>query len=359
MVWEEPRMLQHESGHHIVNWRIRNFAKVPRDTGLPIESKTVTIANESFCLELFAGGRTGTHNDFVSIFLTKKRHYDWEPTIHMDFRISICNQTMQAEALTKTAPLNSAFPGPLGVDSKRNARVGWDDFMKLSDLLDPCKGFFVLDEIIVKAEISLAIGFLREMKSQELTGCTLKTSIKKLLGSPILSDVKLIAEGQEFDVHRVILASRSEVFENMFTTGMTEATGNAVHVEDITAETMKLMLQFIYEDTFAVADAEPQLIGDLLKAAKKYDIPRLSSLCEKRALTAITVNSVIDWLMLATMLGIQEIKNECMRVVTANLAEVQITEGWGRLVDNPQLMKELMPSIVQMMCPPAKRSRTE
>ena len=79
----------------------------------------------------------------------------------MDFSISICNQIEPAETLKKTAPVNSAFPGPLGNDSHK-ARVGWDDFVKLSDLLDPTKGFFALGEIIVKAEISPAKGVLLE-----------------------------------------------------------------------------------------------------------------------------------------------------------------------------------------------------
>jgi len=240
-----------------------------------------------------------------------------------------------------------------------SARIGWDDFVKYSDLVDPTKGFMSLGEILVEVEFAPSHGRLEKVREAQITGCTLQDGMKSLFKSKVFSDVKLLVDGEEFDAHRAALASRSEVFEAMFNASMTETATNSVTIGDISAETMKLLLQFIYTDTFAAYDVQPAVIGDLLKAAQKYQISRLSRLCEKKAVEALTLESVLDWLMLGTMVEAPELKSACMRFVRENLAEVQLTPGWKRMLADKQLMTEVVPSIIEMICPPAKRLKCE
>eukprot|EP00747_Dinoflagellata_sp_TGD_P169380 gnl/TRDRNA2_/TRDRNA2_198236_c0_seq1.p1 gnl/TRDRNA2_/TRDRNA2_198236_c0~~gnl/TRDRNA2_/TRDRNA2_198236_c0_seq1.p1 ORF type:complete len:370 (-),score=71.60 gnl/TRDRNA2_/TRDRNA2_198236_c0_seq1:20-1129(-) len=358
----------HEAGQaeDVIEWRIRNFCQISRTQNVPCVSQVVKLLNGAyFQLELFPGGRTGCTDGFVSVFLAKAHVYAFQAQDpeRVDFSISVCNQLRPAETLKRTAPEMTTFPGPMGIDrNDHSARVGWNDFVKFSDLVNPSSGFLLMGEIIVKAEIhpfGIDRGALVRLEEAPPTGHTLTEAIESLFDSKSFSDAKLIVDGREFDVHRAILASRSKVFEAMFSASMTEATTNSVTVTDISAETMEILLQFIYTDSFEKTNAQPELIGDIMKAAKKYEISRLYNLCEKRALTAITLESVIDWLMLATMLEAQEIKGACMQFVTNRLPEVQLTEGWKRLLANKQLMVEVMPSMLELMCPPEKRRKCE
>jgi len=346
-----------EAEEAIINWRIHDVSNLPLVHGQqPLVSECFSLSSDSFALELYPAGFAGSSAGFVSIVLAWRNVYSFSRPKHLKLSISLCNQRNSDNTVRMTLPANSTLPGPLGTECN-TARAGWVDFMKFADMIDPSKGFFVLDEVVVKAEIAVLGPKAVEIEDREPAGDSLATGIYNLFQSKVLSDVKLVAEGREFECHRAILASRSTVFETMFSTPMAETKGDTVTIEGTPADILQLMLQFIYTDTIDKADAEPALIGDLLKAAKKYDIAKLFSLCEKRALTAITLDSVIDWLMLATMVEADVIKRACMQLVTDQMSEVQLTQGWKRLLEDQQLMSEILPSIVECVSPPVKRPR--
>jgi len=62
------------------------------------------------------------------------------------------------------------------------------------------------------------------------------------------SDVTLKVGHREFPCHRVILANKSPVFRRMLTSGMVEDRTGVVEIEDIEAETLEKLLEFIYSD---------------------------------------------------------------------------------------------------------------
>jgi len=355
MVWQETPQKE------VIRWRIQNFAKVHRERGVPLESNRVTILDDEWFLELFPGGTTDSDTGCVAVFLTRGDVWSHSPTKQMDFSVSFVNQLAGDANAKKSAPPNSAFPGPMGIEDYR-ARVGWDNFARFADVVDPRKGFLVLGELFIEAEItpcSRVMGFLRNASPPSLQGPGVLQDLQQLWQSKSLSDVKLLAGDQEFSAHRAVLAARSSVFSSMFSSDMAEARSSTVTVVDVRPEVLELLLEFLYTDSLARQDAEPQLTGDLLKAAKKYAVPRLASLCESWALTAITLDSVVEWLMLATMLEAEQLKSACMRFVKSHCAEVQCTAAWQRLLADKQLLSQVMPCILEALCPPAKRLRTE
>jgi len=355
MVWQEAPQKE------VVRWRIQNFAKVHRERGVPLESNRVTILDDDWFLELFPGGTTDSDSGSVAMFLTRGDVWSHSPTKQMDFSITIVNQLAQSDNMKKAAAPNSAFPGPLGIEDYK-ARVGWDNFCRFVDIVDPRRGFLVLGELIIEAEItpcSRVMGFLCDAVQPSLQGPDLMEDMQQLWESKSLSDVRLVVADQEFRAHRAVLAARSSVFASMFSTDMAEAQSSTVTVADVRPEVFEMLLEFLYTDSLTRQDAEPQVIGDLLKAAKKYAVPRLASLCENRALTAITLDSVVEWLMLATMLDAEQLKSACMRFVKSHCAEVQCTAAWQRLVADKQLLSQVMPCILEALCPPAKRPRSE
>merc|ERR1712232_553793 len=104
-------------------------------------------------LELFPGGRQGSPDGYMSVFLTRKNTFNHTAPVRIGFSISICNQLKPEKTLKKISLPNSTIPGNLGIDQHHRARVGWDDFMKAQDLVDPINGFLVLGSIHLKAEV--------------------------------------------------------------------------------------------------------------------------------------------------------------------------------------------------------------
>ena len=72
-----------------------------------------------------------------------------------------------------------------------------------------------------------------------------------------------------------MLSLRSEVFQAMFSIDSQEKQENMIKISDISSQTMKSFLKFIYKDSVDFKD----ITCDLMKAADKYNFPRLIKYC--------------------------------------------------------------------------------
>lgn len=90
-----------------------------------------------------------------------------------------------------------------------------------------------------------------------------------LLHSGESADVILKCNGEQFKAHKMILASRSPVFNAMFKHEMEEKHSCAVDIVDMEKDVLREILQYMYTDT--VNNLE-KLAPGLLVAADKVSI---------------------------------------------------------------------------------------
>ncbi|KAK6232760.1 hypothetical protein SCA6_002833 [Theobroma cacao] len=144
------------------------------------------------------------------------------------------------------------------------------------------------------------------------------------------SDITFNVFGEKFHAHKLVLASRSPVFEAEFSDRM-EEDNNEIVVTDMEPKVFKALLHFIYRDTLiddeeflgtssscmpSVSDA---LASKLLAAADKYDLPRLRLMCESVLCKDISVNSVANILALADRYHAMDLKSVCLKFAAENL----------------------------------------
>ena len=72
------------------------------------------------------------------------------------------------------------------------------------------------------------------------------TNLADMRKSDTLCDITLIAEERHFKAHKVVLASASEYFEVMFSSGMRESKETEIKMGNIPAEILSILLDFIY-----------------------------------------------------------------------------------------------------------------
>ncbi|XP_073831950.1 speckle-type POZ protein-like [Musca autumnalis] len=124
----------------------------------------------------------------------------------------------------------------------------------------------------------------------------LVNDFSKFLDKEEFTDDTLIARnGTEFKAHKSILCARSEVFAAMFRNDTLEAKTNRVTIDDMDAETIQEMLKFMY----SAKEVSKNLTTKLLPAADKYALLDLRTMCEKRLMETISVNSVVDSLSIS------------------------------------------------------------
>jgi len=96
-----------------------------------------------------------------------------------------------------------------------------------------------------------------------------------LVGSSEFADVVIVLDdGTRMPAHKAILACRSEVFRAMLTSGMKESTSNEIHLKDVSASNVRLLLMFLYTDTIGVP---PEDIVSMFCLADQFNLDRLKS----------------------------------------------------------------------------------
>lgn len=242
---------------------------------------------------------------------------------------------------------------------------GFDNFISLERLSDPSKGF-VDDIVVFEASVTVLGQEVVSVVPLENSGARvaaedLAADFRGLWESGQRSDIVLKAGGAELRVHGLLLAARSPVFARMLAAEMAEASTGIIKIQDVEPDTMWQLCEFIY--TGSIRDSRPwedaEAAGGLLQAAAKYEVHGLVRLCAAKAAMMLTVDSVAEWLILASQIGPQAetLKVRCLQFAATHLSEVQGTDGWQRLMQNQRVVSEVAPMLFQAISPPAKKRR--
>lgn len=244
---------------------------------------------------------------------------------------------------------------------------GFDNFISLAGLSDPAKGFHD-DVVVFEASVTIvgqeviSTGLLETRAASVASAEDLVTDLRNLWDGGNRGDVVLRSGDTEFRAHGLVLAARSPVFDRMLATKMAEASSGVVEISDVSEGNLRRLCEFIYtgsvKDDSLWDDAEAS--GGLLQAAAKYEVHGLVRLCAAKVGTALTVDSVAEWLMLASQIGPQAeaLKARCLRFTAVHLADVQGTAGWNRLMQNQRVVSEVAPLLFSTISPPGKKRRT-
>ena len=103
--------------------------------------------------------------------------------------------------------------------------------------------------------------YSKTVKSQHLSQSWLKfDSMRK---DDRFTDTVLVVEGKRFPAHKLDLCSCSPFFDRMFQPGFLEQDSGTVHLKDFDAETLGLLLDFMYTSTITINQDNVQdiLIG--------------------------------------------------------------------------------------------------
>ncbi|CAO2207326.1 unnamed protein product [Urochloa humidicola] len=175
----------------------------------------------------------------------------------------------------------------------------------------------------------------------------------RLLDSTIGTDISFVVDGEQFPAHRAVLAVRSPVFEAELFGSMADATMSSITVQDIEPAAFKVMLRFMYTDSFPadeeLGDSPADLLQHLLAAADRYALDRLKLICSLKLIEYVSVDTVGSFLVCAETYNYLELKNKCLDffAVEKNFKEAVFTDGFVTLVQKfPSLASELRRRVV-------------
>jgi len=176
-------------------------------------------------------------------------------------------------------------------------------------------------------EFKLNVGLdLAPLRSQ--LPLTFSSSMKQFVNNKEYSDVTFDIEGQFIYGHKAILASRSDHFRALFTSGFKESTEDVIPITDTKASVFLAMLEYIYTDCLTIEDDDAV---ELLTSANAYSLERLKALCEDFVEKGLDVENAAWLLEIAERYDAQQLKGFCMYFLLNEFDAVSKTEGFQNL----------------------------
>ncbi|KAH9402552.1 hypothetical protein TYRP_016080 [Tyrophagus putrescentiae] len=156
-----------------------------------------------------------------------------------------------------------------------------------------------------------------------------KSNLKSLLDSGEHSDVVIVVGKTQFPVHKNILSTHSPVFQALFRTHDTvEERENKVIISDVSADTMKDFLQFIYT---GVKPKDDRLTMSLLIVADKYQVDALKALCEDGLSQSLSTKDVVSLYLQADLYNALNLKAKCLNFIAFKYDQVRKTKDWKQM----------------------------
>ncbi len=127
--------------------------------------------------------------------------------------------------------------------------VGWNKYTTLSKLKANKETLLPGGCLHIQCDFTIFYSgkVLKQIVPVKSCQDTIDQSMERLLSNPVLSDFKLICGGRSFPCHKAILANKSDVLEQLVTSGnWAENKENILEIKDFHPEVVSQMLHFIY-----------------------------------------------------------------------------------------------------------------
>ena len=158
------------------------------------------------------------------------------------------------------------------------------------------------------------------------------------------SDIKIVCDDEEFPCHKFILSSRSDVFQVMFSTKESrEELDGILKIDDISAQTMRTFLKFMYKDALDKEDIDP----NLLIAAEKYNVKRLKNICTRQLLQSISTTNVMEIVVAAYLINDDFLLQKGSEFIFNNRGTIKKCAEWDDVkTRHPGIATKVMDLIV-------------
>lgn len=136
---------------------------------------------------------------------------------------------------------------------------------------------------------------------------------KEMHHNETFADFEIEAGNKIFRVNKAVLASRSPVFNAIFTNDLKENRRGKIKVIDVSPNVMEELIRFMYCNE---ADTRWEIAVDLILAADKYQVTGLMDLCCQEITAIMNAENVLEWVTIASVLNDGTLMKECLDMIS-------------------------------------------
>jgi len=329
-----------ESDKYTFVWRISKFSSRTEKYGEVLNSEEFTIKGPDdkitkWRVQLYPRGDKEGTNDHVSLFLKK---LTTEAEVNANYVLSYLDANKVKRKIKE-----------LGVTKFESGKItnwGWGEVIDRRDLslYTPDDILTLVLDITILGETKKSIEFTNSGEkyfalNENYHQKQLERDFQTLFLSKAHADVIVRCGDKVFDCHKVILASRSQVFKTMLEADMKEKMSGEIEIKNMDHEVLDDLLKYIYSGVAPNIDAHSQ---KLFAAADQYQLEKLKELCELKLCSRFDVSNCIDLLILGDLYNAQKLKASALEFVSRNIHKMKISEWKQSLIPHPALMAEVM-----------------
>uniref|UniRef100_UPI0037E97F1D kelch-like protein 29 n=1 Tax=Semicossyphus pulcher TaxID=241346 RepID=UPI0037E97F1D len=136
------------------------------------------------------------------------------------------------------------------------------------------------------------------------------------------TDLKIIVEGKEFEVHQNVVASCSLYFKDLVKRSLGETRSGKVlelNMSNISADVLELLLEFVYTGSLVIDSANAKT---LLEAANKFQFNTFCKVCVSFLEKQLTAANCLGVLAMAEAMSCTELHNMAKAFALQNFPEV-------------------------------------
>ena len=152
--------------------------------------------------------------------------------------------------------------------------------------------------------------------------------LRDFLSAQQLCDYTIIADGQRFIAHRNMLAAMSDYFRAMLNGSMIEARQDFVELKGVTANAVKVLLDFIYSGQLTL---NLETVAEILVGACHLQVKQAIELCAQFLTSEMGCQSCVDILNLADAYSLNAVKILALDYVQNNFEVVSGNEQFYKL----------------------------
>ncbi|XP_010454160.1 PREDICTED: BTB/POZ and MATH domain-containing protein 1-like isoform X1 [Camelina sativa] len=325
--------------------------------GKYVASETFMIGGYSWAIYFYPDGKSPEDNSsYVSLFIALASE---GADVRALFELTLVDQSGNGKHKVHSHFGRALESGPYTL-KYRGSMWGYKRFFRRSSL--ESSDYLKENSLLVRCRVGVVKSVTEGPRCYNIPVpvSNLGQQLGNLLESGKGCDVIFQVDGETYNAHKLVLATRSPVFKAQLFGPLGNPNTKCIMIEDMEAPIFKALLHFIYWDELPdmqeLMGADTTLASTLvaqhlLAAADRYALERLKAICELKLCEGIAINTVATTLALAEQHHCFQLKAVCLKFVALpeNLKAVMHTDGFDYLKKScPSLLTEILEYVARL-----------
>lgn len=222
---------------------------------------------------------------------------------------------------------------------------GAEHFWRLEEFRFTCEMFtsislkdcnLSLEYFLLLPDCDLTWAFRPQRSSQ--TSSHLVSGLQQLYLTEKLTDFALVANSaketaeKRINVHKDVLAARSDVFRSMFDSAALENSVGECLIDGIDASTLQIIVDYLYD--FPVGDDLESNSQEVYLAAEKYQLEELGEMCVDAMSIGLNVKNAAQTYVFARDHGLAKVAEKAVDFVRNNYQAFADVGGFSKIAES-------------------------